>query len=346
MFKDGEKVVMKEWPEILEVAVAGSPTEEVLVPSTDAMKATMFSWIEYAFQRDFNIQKESVETLDRYLMKHNFLVCNNITMADLVVYIASHSWMLKSEPEDRAEFVNFVRWFDHMQHLPGIINAFKDIPLVNIEKDMELITAVMEKTTVKPTGATAKQLKAAAKAKNKEQKAAKPPVKERPIADVTRLNIRVGQIKSVERHPEADRLYCLKIDVGEAELRDICSGLVDYLQPEQLLSQYICVLANMKPKSLRGKVSNGMVLCVSNEDHTKIELLRPSEGSVIGERVMIEGCEGEPDPVLSTKTGKDPFVAVQPEFKCRDRYAYYKDHRFITSKGPCSCDTLLTGTIS
>lgn len=344
---DGNTSLMEQWPSIISHAIKGSPTEDVLVPADAVAKSTMNSWLDFALQRDFRImQKSCVQMLDKYLLNHTFLVGNNITVADLVVYVSTHSWMLKSESVDRLEFVNLVRWFDHIQHLPGIVNSFKDLPLVPIEKDMELVTTVMEKVTVTPPGSKGKPSKVAAKSALKDNKNPKQPAEDRPIADVSRLNIRVGQIKSVERHPEADRLYCLKIDLGESELRDICSGLVDYLSPEQLLSQYVCVLSNMKPKSLRGKMSNGMVLCVSNEDHTKIELLKPAMGSVIGERVVMEGCAGEPDTVLSTKTGKDPFVAVQPEFKCRDKRAYYKEHPFMTSKGPCTCETLLTGTIS
>ncbi|GFE55084.1 tRNA binding domain-containing protein [Babesia ovis] len=311
--KDNGEISLKQWPSLLEVAGKGAPTEEVLVPSAQAQKETMYSWIDFAFQRDFSItQKDSLMTLNAYLEAHTFFVGSTITLADLVMYVSTHSWMLKSEAHDRVEFVNVVRWFDHVQHLPGIVNNFKELPLVSVDKDMDLVTAVMENVAVSATSATAKTTKAVVDAKPKKQKAPKPVVDERPIADVSRLNIKVGQVMSVERHPEADRLYCLKIDLGEPELRDICSGLVDYLKPEQIMSQYVCVLSNMKPKSLRGKMSNGMVLCVSNADHTELELLHPAEGTPVGERIVIEGCEGEPDEVLSTKTGKDPFVAVQP----------------------------------
>ncbi|GIX63562.1 tRNA binding domain-containing protein [Babesia caballi] len=341
--KENGEISMKQWPSLLQDAVNGAPTEAVLVPSTPAQRNTMYSWIDFAFQRDFSIMKKSclevrgisfrlsyshnfLQNLNAYLVAHTFLAGTTVTLADLVVYVSCHSWMLKSEAQDRAEFVNLVRWFDHIQHLPGIVNTFKDLPLVSTEKDMELVTAVMEKATVTPSAAasSAKSSKKPADGGAKKQKAPKAAADDRPVADVSRLHIKVGQIMSVERHPEADRLYCLKIDLGEPELRDICSGLVDYLKPEQVMSQYVCVLSNMKPKSLRGKMSNGMVLCVSNADHTEVELLHPAEGTPVGERVVIEGCEGEPDAVLSTKTGKDPFVAVQPEFNCRDTVAYYK----------------------
>merc|ERR1719253_1609651 len=53
---------------------------------------------------------------------------------------------------------------------------------------------------------------------------------EREIEDVTRLNIIVGRIKKVWEHPEADKLWCEEIDCGEAEPRQIASGLRNYLK--------------------------------------------------------------------------------------------------------------------
>jgi aminoacyl tRNA synthase complex-interacting multifunctional protein 1 len=51
------------------------------------------------------------------------------------------------------------------------------------------------------------------------------------------LDIRVGRVLKVWRHPEADTLYVEEVDVGEEEPRTICSGLVNYLPIEQLQVQ-------------------------------------------------------------------------------------------------------------
>lgn len=45
------------------------------------------------------------------------------------------------------------------------------------------------------------------------------------------------------------------------------------------------VITNLKERKLAGFMSNGMVLCASNEDHTVVEILRPEEGAKIGERI-------------------------------------------------------------
>ena len=49
------------------------------------------------------------------------------------------------------------------------------------------------------------------------------------------------------------------------------------------------VFVNLKPRKLADLMSEGMVMCASNEDHTKVELMRPPEGSVVGERIQLEG---------------------------------------------------------
>jgi aminoacyl tRNA synthase complex-interacting multifunctional protein 1 len=61
------------------------------------------------------------------------------------------------------------------------------------------------------------------------------------------------------------------------------------------MSGLCVVFANLKPKKLagifniyvKGFESNGMVMCASNADHTKCEIMRPPEGSLIGERVFV-----------------------------------------------------------
>jgi tRNA-binding EMAP/Myf-like protein len=48
------------------------------------------------------------------------------------------------------------------------------------------------------------------------------------------LDVRVGRVVKAWRHPEADTLYVEEVDVGEAEPRTICSGLVNFLPIEEL----------------------------------------------------------------------------------------------------------------
>ncbi|XP_026670464.1 tyrosine--tRNA ligase, cytoplasmic [Ceratina calcarata] len=119
-----------------------------------------------------------------------------------------------------------------------------------------------------------------------------------------RLDIRVGQIVEVSKHPDADSLYIEKIDLGEANgPRTIVSGLVNYVPLEEMKDRMVVILANLKPATLRGVQSHGMVLCASVDEPVKrVEPLRPPAGSKPGDKVAVDGYEdGSPDDVLNPK---------------------------------------------
>lgn len=106
------------------------------------------------------------------------------------------------------------------------------------------------------------------------------------------LDIRVGKILKAWKHPEADSLYVEEVDVGEESgPRTICSGLVKYVAEEELQGRAVLVLANLKPRNMRGVKSNGMLLAASDAAHETVELLVPPEGAQPGERVWFGGEE-------------------------------------------------------
>eukprot|EP00672_Neobodo_designis_P026177 CAMPEP_0174832528 /NCGR_PEP_ID=MMETSP1114-20130205/3724_1 /TAXON_ID=312471 /ORGANISM="Neobodo designis, Strain CCAP 1951/1" /LENGTH=408 /DNA_ID=CAMNT_0016066387 /DNA_START=27 /DNA_END=1253 /DNA_ORIENTATION=+ len=123
------------------------------------------------------------------------------------------------------------------------------------------------------------------------------------------LDLRVGRIIEIEKHPKADRLFVEKIDCGEATgPRTIVSGLVQYYQAEQLVNRNVVVVANMKPKPLMGVPSHGMVLCASvdveadaGEKTTKLELVPIPEGAAPGERISIGGSLSAEAPGVTKK---------------------------------------------
>ena len=89
------------------------------------------------------------------------------------------------------------------------------------------------------------------------------------------------------------RLYCEEVDVGEAEPRQIGSGIRAFHTFKEMQGHMVCVLCNLKPRKLGGFPSNGMLLCASTEDHASGALIDPPEGAKIGERVTFAGFEGE-----------------------------------------------------
>ncbi|CAK1581013.1 unnamed protein product [Parnassius mnemosyne] len=129
-----------------------------------------------------------------------------------------------------------------------------------------------------------------------------------------KLDIRVGRIVEVTRHPDADSLYVEKIDVGEEEPRVVVSGLVNYVPIECMQNREVVVLCNLKPAKMRGIESKGMVLCASIDEPKQVEPLLPPIGSKPGERIVVETYEiGEPDDVLNPK--KKVWEKLQADLK-------------------------------
>ncbi|KAH9620568.1 hypothetical protein KSS87_002105 [Heliosperma pusillum] len=199
---------------------------------------------------------------------------------------------------------------------------------------------------------SAEQLKKTKIADGKEKKkaAAKPAggskAKSAPEPEITisRLDIRVGQITKVQKHPDADSLYVEEIDVGEAAPRTVVSGLVNFIPIEKMQNRKVCVLCNLKPATMRGIKSHAMVLAASDSEHTKVELVDPPEDAQIGERVKFPGFEGEPDDLLNPK--KKVWETLQVDLNTDSNLvARFKDLPFTTSTGICKVSTIANGSI-
>ncbi len=83
------------------------------------------------------------------------------------------------------------------------------------------------------------------------------------IEDFLKVELRVGEIKTAERVPKADKLLRFTIDLGEAEPRQILAGIAQYYDPEKLPGRKVIVVANLAPRKLRGFESQGMILAAS-----------------------------------------------------------------------------------
>lgn len=79
-----------------------------------------------------------------------------------------------------------------------------------------------------------------------------------------KVELRVGKILSVENHPNADRLYVVKLDDGTESQRTICAGIKEYYSVEDLVNKSVVFVANLKPRPLRGVVSEGMMLAADD----------------------------------------------------------------------------------
>ncbi|KAH8063108.1 tRNA binding protein [Aureococcus anophagefferens] len=106
------------------------------------------------------------------------------------------------------------------------------------------------------------------------------------LASAPALDVRVGTVVKCWEHPEAEKLYCEEIDIGEeAGPRTIASGLRPFYGADDIRGRKVLIFANLKARTMQGFKSCGMVLCASNADHTVVKLLEVPAGAKNGDRV-------------------------------------------------------------
>jgi methionyl-tRNA synthetase len=89
------------------------------------------------------------------------------------------------------------------------------------------------------------------------------------INDFAKVELRVGQVLTAERIPKSDKLLRFTIDLGEETPRQILAGIAEHYEPEKMIGRKVVVVANLKPRKLRGLESQGMILAASVGDEGK-----------------------------------------------------------------------------
>jgi methionyl-tRNA synthetase len=89
------------------------------------------------------------------------------------------------------------------------------------------------------------------------------------IDDFIKVELRAGEILEAERVPKSDKLLRFMVDVGEEKPRQILAGIAEHYEPETLIGKKVVVVANLKPRMLRGLESQGMVCAASVGDGDK-----------------------------------------------------------------------------
>ncbi len=95
----------------------------------------------------------------------------------------------------------------------------------------------------------------------------------------------VGRVVDAAKHPDADRLQLCRVDVGEPEPRQILAGIAEHYEPEKLVGRKLVIVANLKPRKLRGFESQGMVLAASVGDEGRPVLATFTEDVPNGARL-------------------------------------------------------------
>lgn len=188
------------------------------------------------------------------------------------------------------------------------------------------------------------------KEKKAKQKAASAAGQAKSAADdhpaFTKIEIKIGLISKVWLHPDADKLFCEEIDVGEESPRQIASGLRGHYDLSEMDGKKVLVVCNLKAANIVGFKSNGMVLAAKSEDGSSVELVSPPDGAEVGERVFIEGLTGDALSAAQVKKRK-VWEAVSKGLKTIDGgVATWDGKPIMTSAGSCSVKSLVGAPIS
>ena len=98
--------------------------------------------------------------------------------------------------------------------------------------------------------------------------------------DFDKIDFRVGTIVKAEKHPKADKLLVFQVKMG-TELRQVISGVAEDFKPEEMVGQKVIVVANLKPRQLRGMESKGMLLFAENGKRCEIVTTCAPDGEVV-----------------------------------------------------------------
>ena len=287
----------------------------------------------------------------------------SISICDLFCFSLLIADFNKEIDEVKLKYSNVSRWANYIENLYGISNVCKKIGLwfnlpfvplfldfTEFEKKDDKKENKKEdkkddkKEEKKEEKKEDKKEEGDNKKKEKKEKNKKNEKKD-DLHPMSKVDIRVGKVVSIEPNPEGEKLYNEEIDIGNGEIRKIASGLRGRVDINDLKDSLVVVIANLKKRNLRGWPSHGMILCTSDKDG-KVEPLRPPEGSQAGDLVMIGNLPREP------ATDKHcPWEDVCKKLFVNDKKeATYKDEKdeFVwhTEKGNIVSPTIANGTIS
>ena len=99
--------------------------------------------------------------------------------------------------------------------------------------------------------------------------------------DFDKIDLRVGKIISAEKHPDADKLLVFQVKM-DTEVRQVISGVAKDFSPEEMIGKKVIVVANLKPRKLRGMESKGMLLFAENGKKYEIVSTEAPDGNQVG----------------------------------------------------------------
>jgi aminoacyl tRNA synthase complex-interacting multifunctional protein 1 len=362
-------------------------TSQADVGKTEADKAEVAQWIEKVAEGEV-----ALPDLETQLIPRTYVVSNYLTAADVALYGALHPVFSQLPPAQLYSTPAVMRYFDHIQTRPSVLAAtsalapaFSSVSFdlasappierkVDAPKKKEKAAAVAEQVVAvskedkspedKPKEKKEKKKDAAAADNGGKKKEKAPaPAGGKAVAEdagepvPSMIDMRIGHIVDVKKHPEADSLYIEQIDLGEETgPRTVVSGLVNYIPIEEMRDKYLVCICNLKPANMRGVKSFAMVLAATSKDGKDggVELIQPPPGCKPGERVYFEGPDYEnAQPLAQMNPKKKIFETIQPGFTTLNtkEAAWINPvtksvHRIRTKDGICVAPNFIGASLS
>ena len=203
-----------------------------------------------------------------------------VTSQPFLPFSAQRLWLSLGESGDVSE----VDWSQAIEwNCPMKWNDEPPVPLftrLDLEEILEQEKGLIEASDEDQTLQKIKGVK-----KKKEEEKMTEGVTYLDFETFTKTELKVGRIISVNEHENADKLYVMKIDDGTVEGRTICAGIKEYYTIEQLETKLVVFVANLKPRKLRGIMSEGMMLA-ADDGNEKVCLITIDGDIAVGSKVM------------------------------------------------------------
>ncbi len=248
-------------------------------------------FLDAKFSRGLEALWELVRGLNKYIdttQPWTLYKEKNISRLGTVMYvllenmrkIAVHLWPVMPEASEKMLAELGITFRPEKINLQGEVDVWG---LLEHGSEVAKSSNLFPRVEFEKTPPVEKKKSAKAAKKNKELKTETEVEGVIEFPDFQKVDMRIGTVLSVSKHPDADKLLIVKIDTGDDKPRQVVAGLAEFFSPEELEGKQVVVVTNLKPRKLRGEVSEGMILAVRNGDG--MELLTVTAGVASGCKV-------------------------------------------------------------
>ncbi|SME97789.1 methionine--tRNA ligase [Desulfovibrio gilichinskyi] len=248
-------------------------------------------FLDAKFSRGLEALWELVRGLNKYIdttQPWTLYKEKNISRLGTVMYvllenmrkIAVHLWPVMPEASEKMLAELGITFRPEKINLQGEVDVWG---LLEHGSEVAASSNLFPRVEFEKTPPVEKKKSAKAAKKNKELKTETEVEGVIEFPDFQKVDMRIGTVLSVSKHPDADKLLIVKIDTGDDKPRHVVAGLAEFFSPEELEGKQVAVVTNLKPRKLRGEVSEGMILAVRNGEG--MELLTVTAGVANGCKV-------------------------------------------------------------